>query len=561
MSIGKKIGIGFFTVIVVLMISLGTILMQINNINKKVEQAIDNQVAQVRLADDIKFGMAMQGLYVRAIMIDDTPETRDNLSTYSKFLEDKIAELTEVATEDELKEYMNEIHVYKNNFNEAVDKMWTYYNVGDKETALEVVLQEAKTANIGILEYSEKIANYQIEQLDKVSASAKDTVNLTRSITFAAIIIGILIGTIFIYYVIRTISKPLQKIVGTANLIAEGDLTEEDIVHKSKDEIGQLSIAFNKMKSNLQLLISNVQANTEHLSVAAEELSASTEEMTATSEDMAKRVEDTAELAKTSANASNESARAMDETASGVQKIAESAQALHQNAMDSSETAIAGSKTVEQAQSQMNIIKEASTVVNNLVQKLSKQSEEIGNITQVITTITDQTNLLALNAAIEAARAGEHGKGFAVVAEEVRKLAEESKLSANKIVELTNSIKEDTENVEKAVNDSLQSVHEGVDIISETGQSFKLIHEAIQLMNDQISDISAASQQISASAEEVAASVEEISNGSTNAADHIETIAASVEEQTATMIGVNNVAMELSDQSIELQTLLKRFKV
>lgn len=179
----------------------------------------------------------------------------------------------------------------------------------------------------------------------------------------------------------------------------------------------------------------------------------------------------------------------------------------------------------------------------------------------MITDITEQTNLLALNAAIEAARAGEYGKGFAVVAEEVRKLAEESKLSAGKIVELTNSIKTDTENVEKAVNDSLHSVHEGVDIISETGKSFNLIQQAIHLMNDQISDISAASQQISASAEEVAASVEEISKGSTNAADHMETIAASVEEQTATMIGVNNVAVELSDQSIELQQLLKKFKV
>lgn len=57
----------------------------------------------MQLANDIKFGMAMQGLYVRAIMIDDTPETRDNLSTYSKFLDNKILELSNQATENELK--------------------------------------------------------------------------------------------------------------------------------------------------------------------------------------------------------------------------------------------------------------------------------------------------------------------------------------------------------------------------------------------------------------------------------------------------------------------------
>lgn len=79
MSIGKKIGIGFLTVIVVFVISLILIIKEINNINTKVEKAVDEQVTQVQLANDIKFGMAMQGLYVRAIMIDDTRNTRQLL--------------------------------------------------------------------------------------------------------------------------------------------------------------------------------------------------------------------------------------------------------------------------------------------------------------------------------------------------------------------------------------------------------------------------------------------------------------------------------------------------
>lgn len=128
----------------------------------------------------------------------------------------------------------------------------------------------------------------------------------------------------------------------------------------------------------------------------------------------------------------------------------------------------------------MVYINDATTSVNDLVQKLSKQTEEIEHITKVITEITEQTNLLALNAAIEAARAEEHGKGFAVVAEEVRKLAEQSNGSAGQIVELTKEIMSDTKNVEKAVSDSLHYVKDGVKVISQAGEAFTGIVQAVE---------------------------------------------------------------------------------
>lgn len=561
MNIGKKISLGFFTVILVLILSLGTILFEIENINQKVEKAVDLQVKQVRLADDTKFGIAMQGIYVRELLIDDTQETRDNLDTYQQYVDDKILEITESAVSEDMKDYVAKINAYNNTFNSDLEEMWSYYNAGEFEKVKEVINIDLEQANRGILDYAEKILEYQAEQLDLVTADAKNTVVSTRTIAFSSIIVGIVIFLVIIYYIRRSITKPLVKVVHAANTIADGDLTEENIVHKSKDEIGQLSNAFNKMKDNLNLLIRNVQSNTEQLTVAAEELSTSTEEMTATSEDMAHQVSETAEIAQMSAKTANESAKAMDETASGIQKIAESTQVLHQKAIDTEVIAKKGSNTVHQAQNQMNMIKESTLIVNDLVEKLSKQSEEIGHITQVITNITDQTNLLALNAAIEAARAGEHGKGFAVVADEVRKLAEESKVSASKIVELTNVIQNDTDNVEKAVQNSLQSVSDGVEVIKESGAAFNSIQDAIKIMNEHISEISAASQQISASAEEVSASVEDLSNGSTSAADNFQTIAAAVEEQTATINGVNNVAVDLADRTVELQELIKRFKV
>lgn len=561
MSIRKKLLFVFASILLIMLLSLGIILAELNKTSKQVEYALDDQVKQVILADEIKFSIAMQGIYLRELVVIGKPEVREQLRTQQDNLDTYITELKEIATSADLKVYTDAIQTNFDLFNQSIEKVTAQYEAGNLEQANDLIMTDAVVANEGILENAENIKSIQMVKLEQLSDGAKNTASFATTITTIAMIIAVLLGILAFAYIRRYITNPLSKLVEAVSLVAEGDLSKEAIHHKSKDEIGQLAASFNKMKANLQFIVRRIQTNTEHLTSAAEELTASTQETTATTEDIASRISETSQLAQSSAAASSESAQAMDETAAGIQKIAESTQALNHQAMDASDNALTGSGTVDQAQMQMGTIKDSTSIVNELIEKLSRQSEEIGNITKVITDITEQTNLLALNAAIEAARAGEHGKGFAVVADEVRKLAEESKHSAAQIVELIEDIKKDTHNVQKAANNSLVSVDEGVRIISESGQSFQSIHQAIRSMNDQIIEISAASQEISASAEEVAASIGEISNGASNAAQHTETIAASVEEQVATMTAINDIAVDLANKSGDLQDLIKHFKL
>ncbi|MFJ7731386.1 methyl-accepting chemotaxis protein [Lysinibacillus sp. NPDC097231] len=244
-----------------------------------------------------------------------------------------------------------------------------------------------------------------------------------------------------------------------------------------------------------------------------------------------------------------------------IPRIAENTQNLHHNAINMTQLANTGGKTITSAKEQMDTIYETTSRIADLTQKLSQQSEEIGQITKVITAITEQTNLLVLNATIEAARAGEHGKGFAVVADEVRKLAEKSNQSAGQIVALTNEIQTDTRNVAAAVDEGLASVQDGVAKIHEAGDAFYSITASVQAFTDQIEDISATSQQISASAEEVAASVTETATSANMSVGNSKIIAEAVDEQVATMQQVNEVAEELSNNALQLQSLLQQFKL
>ncbi len=560
MSVGKKLNFIFFTFIFLLCSSLFIMFLQFSNIEKVVKNAIQNRVSLVELASNIQFELAMQGLFMRATIIEDTSQNKDSLYEYAKRLDEHVAEITKKSDSPEMDVYTKGLNTYNDAFNRYIGEAIALADVGKIEAALQKV-NEAQQANTGLLEVSDKIVSYQKNQLEMETIESKKAVNISQLISIVAIIIGVIIGLLLIFYVQRAISNPLKSVVAAANNISNGELNHKDISYQSKDEIGQLTKSFNKMKSHLHDLLIHIQGDSEHLMTVAEELTASTEEISSTTSEIGNRINETAKAANAAKIAAYESAQAMDETASGVQRIAEATQQLHHSAVTTTEIALNGNNSVEEAKQQMNVIYDSTQIINKLVQKLSKQSVEISNITEVITAITDQTNLLALNAAIEAARAGEDGKGFAVVADEVRKLAEESKQSANKIVALTQDIQHDTKNVKKAVIEGLQLVTDGVKIIGDAGQAFDSIGKAINSMTGQISDISATSEEISASAEQVAASVAEIACGATTSSSNTQIFAEAVKEQAATMQQVNLVSTDLSEKSVSLQSQIKQFKL
>lgn len=561
MSFKAKL-ISSFSIIILIMIGIAAYSSyEIKNMDSDYTYLLDDRVYKAVEARKIQNACSLQGLYLRSYVLRRDNEDLEKLYAQREVVSETLEKIAPLFRNASMIEQAEIIKEKQNEYNKYADQIIDYVNNNQLDKAQEVLFSYAVPANQAIQAATDKIVDHQTEEMNNLSKDVSSKVDkimvLQLSISIAATIASI----IFAFIMIRNISTPLKRLTEAAQVLATGDLRQDDIVVKTKDEMNELAQAFNTMKQNLAKLISEVSLNVSQTTAAAEQLAASTDEIAQASKDVAKSVEVLANNGTKAAATGQECAAATDDTAKGVSRIAEAAQLLLEQTMNTKSISTKGEKTLQTVEEQMMVIQQSSYDTREKIKQLSSQSAEIEHITNIITNITEQTNLLALNAAIEAARAGEHGKGFAVVAEEVRKLAEESKNSAQKIVELTTQIQMGTKEVEESVNTTVQNVDQGVAYLQEAQTAFNDILRAITTMSSQIEEISASTEEISASTEEVAASVSEMANMANHSADQSNTVYASVEEQTASLNEINEVAKSLSQGALALQENIKQFKI
>ncbi|MBS2970811.1 methyl-accepting chemotaxis protein [Metabacillus sp. KIGAM252] len=377
--------------------------------------------------------------------------------------------------------------------------------------------------------------------------------------TIIVILIFIVVGTIFNYFTIRSIVRPIRLLSVVAGKVSKGDLTEK--VHvASKDDLGQLGVAFNTMIDSLKNLLSQIEHSSDTLSASSEQVQEHSRQVSGITKEIAQSVDELSDGAETQMVSTEETAKAVQEIATGVQYVAERAASVSHTVSEAAQQTQKGSVYIDKAVKQMDDIYHSVEETTRLVKELGDKSAEINKIVDVITGISEQTNLLALNAAIEAARAGEHGKGFAVVADEVRKLAEGSKQSAEQITTLIRSIQKRTDLVIDHMAKEKEQAAGGLDLIKETGDNFSMIQKAVQEVNSQIQEVSATAEQMSASSEEVTASVEEMASIATESASSTQQVAAGAQQQFSSMEEIGQSINKLAELAAGLKTEIAKFK-
>nr|WP_252607178.1 methyl-accepting chemotaxis protein [Bacillus paralicheniformis] len=435
---------------------------------------------------------------------------------------------------------------------------WAVKNENDK--AYDVYLKEMEPQRETVNQLIEDIQTLNADNAKTIyqrdSKEAGSIITLLIIVIAAALVLSVSIGLLMT----RLITKPIKDIQALFAETEQGDFTVKG-TYQSKDELGLLTASFNKMVAGVRSIIETVGETSHQVASSSQELSASADESTKASEYISTTIQELAvgsDQQVESVENSRTVITGMTEFAGRISSNAEKAAATaDQTAMMSLE----GTKAINKVSTQMKSINETVVSLSEAFKHLTERSNEIGNITEVITSIAEQTNLLALNAAIEAARAGEQGKGFAVVADEVRKLAEQSARSAEQITRLITIIQNDTKQTMNSVISATGEVKEGLVVVHEAGGAFQKIENSITEVVTQINDVTNLVKNLTAGASEIETAISGVKEVAETAAGGTQTVSAATQEQLASMEEIAAASQILAQNAEELQHLIQKFKI
>jgi len=499
-SVGAKLGLAFFTVLLITTVLGVLAIVQLGRVNDTASDMGDNYLPSVRELQEVAKQATRYRTSEYRVALSEPAERKAAVESSQKYLQ-----LVEqhLAVYEKLPSSPEEVAMLK----EFKSSWAAYVENGRAVAAAALADDEAKMKKLlvvdGLAKFNETLKD--VDALVERNSKSSDVANAlgdqiyanSRHLVIGMTVIAVLLGAALAWSITRQITQPLAASVELAEAVASGDLTRSLHV-VGGDELAQLQGALLRMVAQLKNVVSQVRDGVDSVSSAASQIATGNHDLSARTEQTASNLEETAS--------------SMEELTGAVGQSADTARQANQLASTAAEAAARGGKVV-------------GAVVQRMDQ-ISDSSRKISDIISTIDGIAFQTNILALNAAVEAARAGEQGRGFAVVAGEVRTLAQRSAEAAKEIKTL--------------IGRSVETVEAGAADVAEAGQSMEEIVSSVRRVTDLMAEIAAA-------AVEQRDGIAQVNQAVANLDQMTQQNAALVEESTAASSSLSDQARHLAD--------------
>ena len=383
-----------------------------------------------------------------------------------------------------------------------------------------------------------------------VTQNESEFLEAAHAIQRLVIIVGFVFLVIVVIGILFFVKGIMEQLGGEPGEIAgiADSIADGNLTVKFKENGGKSSgvyASMEKMTGNLTGMLTEIIGGIGTLTSSSTELSAISEQMAGNAESTSERANTVAVASEEMTANMNGVAAATEQTSANIQMIVAAAEEMSSTISEIASNTAKGSHTTTQA---VQKAEEVSKKVNDL----GHAASQISKVTETIADISEQTNLLALNATIEAARAGEAGKGFAVVAGEIKALAQQT-------AEATNEIGTRIGEVQTTTKESVSAIESIVEVINEINDIVTTVAAAIEEQSATTQEIVNNVSQAGLGVQEVNENVNQASAVAGEVSQDIHQVSQASDEMKTGSLQVNESASDLSRLAENLNQLVSKF--
>ncbi len=499
-KISTRLIVGFGLLSLLTIVMGGLSLMKIQTVDESFRKVVDDRYPKISSLTAVKDDLNVVARAMRnALILSDAKEIAKEVERIDVARKDAGARIEALGAQirsEQGKARLAALVQARTRYVPLQARFMELASAGKAAEARELLIGELRPAQLAYFAGLDEMIRFQEKLMSESAGDASAAFSSLKYAIVVALCVSMLLAAVLSAWIIRSITRPINRAVEVSRAVAAGDLTLRFEV-EGDNETARLLRALRDMQTALTKVVGVVRMNSESVATASGQIAQGNLDLSSRTEEQASALQETA--------------ASMEELSTTVRQNAENASQANQLAISASAVATRGGEVVGR--------------VVETMKGINASSQKIADIIGVIDGIAFQTNILALNAAVEAARAGEQGRGFAVVAGEVRTLAQRAAEAAKEIKSL--------------ITASVEQVEQGSTLVDQAGETIQEVVTSVSRVTDLMGEITAASKEQSSGVAQVGEAVTQMDQATQQNAALVEESAAaarSLEDQAKQLV-------------------------